>query len=500
MWCVSSCDDGSLSHDDVRIPDPVADTDEDDGIASEPTTTAVIKLQASEEHEHQAIDGFGCAFAGWTNVTYNHMEREAILDDLFGDNGLRLNICRGAIFEHFENPATKEIDFGMDRSYNVPADYPALSASFSNPESRPAGWVPNQMGQMWLTDYMLKKYDNVKFIYSAWTPPTQWKSGSRVNVASFQAYADYMVDFLKAYTEKFKYNIYAVSPTNEPNSGGTGWGGCLWTEAQLGEFCHDYLRPAMNKAGFNDVKIIVGEHAWWNSGRTYVHKILDNQPDIVKDNIIVAGHGYSTADDRIVPYERYEEQGVPVWQTEVCDDRKRDESWSEAMRWANTIHTYFTVANTSSFVWWAGARNCSSTGENLLQFLHDDKPNRGYYKINRYYTLGHFSRYIPEGSRRVDVQAIPSAKDTFPDGLQMSAYVKDDLYTIVLVNNSATQSFTTLLDVEGKEFQNMVAYTSDENVKWFRKKLNPSLSGLRSVTVPKYGVVTITGKLKNTIK
>jgi hypothetical protein len=44
----------------------------------------------------------------------------------------------------------------------------------------------------------------------------------------------------------------------------------------------------------------------------------------------------------------------------------------------------------------------------------------------------------------------------------------------------------------------MGAYTSDENVKWLRKKLNPSLSGLRAVTVPKYSVVTITGKLKNT--
>lgn len=31
-----SCDDGSLSHSDVYIPDPVEETDEDDGFSAEP--------------------------------------------------------------------------------------------------------------------------------------------------------------------------------------------------------------------------------------------------------------------------------------------------------------------------------------------------------------------------------------------------------------------------------------------------------------------------------
>ena len=42
----------------------------------------------------------------------------------------------------------------------------------------------------------------------------------------------------------------------------------------------------------------------------------------------------------------------------------------------------------------------------------------------------------------------------------------------------------------------MVSYTSNSSVKWFRKKLNPSSTGKRSVNVPKYSVVTITGRFK----
>ena len=51
--------------------------------------------------------------------------------------------------------------------------------------------------------------------------------------------------------------------------------------------------------------------------------------------------------------------------------------------------------------------------------------------------------------------------------------------------------------MEGKEFESMISYTSSASVKWLRKKLNPSLTGKRTVTVPKYSVVTITGTFRD---
>ena len=45
-----SCDDGSLSHDDVYIPDPVEVTDEDDGYSPEPTTDAVLRIMPDKRH------------------------------------------------------------------------------------------------------------------------------------------------------------------------------------------------------------------------------------------------------------------------------------------------------------------------------------------------------------------------------------------------------------------------------------------------------------------
>ena len=85
-----------------------------------------------------------------------------------------------------------------------------------------------------------------------------------------------------------------------------------------------------------------------------------------------------------------------------------------------------------------------------------------------------------------------------PRELTASAYIKDDdnTYTIVLVNSSKTKAFEAQVEIEGKEFENMISYTSSSSVKWLRKKLNPSLSGKRTVTVPKHSVVTITGKFR----
>lgn len=56
--------------------------------------------------------------------------------------------------------------------------------------------------------------------------------------------------------------------------------------------------------------------------------------------MIVAGHGYSTKDENIIPFEEAEKHNIPMWQTELCDDKDRKETWPDAMRWAKTFHTY----------------------------------------------------------------------------------------------------------------------------------------------------------------
>ena len=222
-------------------------------------------------------------------------------------------------------------------------------------------------------------------------------------------------------------------------------------------------------------------------------KTLKYKPELVDDDIVAAGHGYSTVTASIQPMKSAEDKGIHVWQTETCDDKTRFETWDDAIKWAENYQNYMVRANTSAIVWWAGARECSTTGENLIQTI-GGPISRSFYRVERYYSIGQFSRYIPRDSRRVDVEKVSTSANRIPKALSASAYIKDDTYTIVLVNSSKTMAVDALVEVDGFNIESMVSYTSSASVKWLRKKHNPSMSGKRSITIPKFSVVTIQGR------
>lgn len=498
-----SCDDGSLNHSDVYIPDPVEENFEDDGIAPEPTTTAVVRMKIGEENKHQVIDGFGCAFCGWSHRIWNTMERDKVVDDLFSKNGLGLNIFRGEIFPSFCNPDTHEVEFKMDRNFLLQPDDPSMINNYWRSYNGEECGEQMQRGQMWLVDYINKKYKDVNYFFSVWCPPIIWKSNGKLNGGNckpeyYDDYAKYLMDFVDAYENGLGVKISSLSGWNEPDFLASlgGWATCIWTVDQMRDFVINNLTPEMKKRGHEDITLVYGENAQWAWAVKHINESLEKYPELADLKMVTAGHGYSTQDKNIVPFEQALKHNIRIWQTEVSDDKKRVETWEDAMNWAKTFHYYLTAGQVSGFVWWAGARPCSSTGENLIQ-LEEALPSSTFYRVPRYYSYGQFTKFIERDAVRVDVEAISSETDKLPEDLFISAYVKDDTYTIVLVNKSEKESFSTLLEIEGMEFQNMRTYTSDENVKWKYKKINPSMNGLRAITVPKFSVVTITGKMKS---
>lgn len=502
---ITACDDGSLSHDDVYIPEPMVNSNEDDGYSTEPTTDAVIKVQTGDGHEYQTIDGFGCSF-GWAEAVYQCTQRDQVLNDLYGDDGLRFNIYRGEITASSVD-ANGNFNFLENDNYQMAADSPELEAMYNEVWNGEQAGRQKQYAQLWIIDHLTKKkIKDIYYFFSVWSPPVIWKTTGdpeeipTLGNGSFDSkysgiFAQWLTSFAKTFKNKFGINVYGVSGWNEPDQAMGGWSGCQWTYSQMADFVHDHLRPELNAQGLPDTKVIYGELPWWDPSITWMKNSLDYKPELASDNIVAAGHGYSTVAANIKPMTAAEEKGIHVWQTETCDDKTRNETWDDAMKWALNYQSYLINARTNAIVWWAGARQCSTTGENLIQTI-GWPISRSYYRVDRYYSIGQFSRYIQRDSRRVDVEKISTTKSKIPKQVTASAYIKDDTYTIVLVNSSKTTAFDALVEIDGYDFQNMVSYTSSASVKWLRKKLNPSLSGKRAVTVPKFSVVTITGKFK----
>ena len=499
---ITACDDGSLSHDDVYIPDPVIISDEDDGYSSEPTTESVIKVKFGDGHEHQTVDGFGCAF-GWAEAVYQCTQRDQILDDLYGDAGLRFNIYRGEVTASSVD-ASGNFNFMENDNFNLPADSPEIEAMYNEVWNGESGGRQKQYAQLWIINRLCqKKIKDIYYFFSVWSPPIIYKNYAdgeehtlgkgAFNPDQSVECAQWLTSFCKTFKNKFGINVYGISGWNEPDRAMGGWSGCLWDYKDMANFTHNHLRPTLNAEGLSDTKIIYCEAAWWQPAVEWMDKTFKYMPELADDDIVAAGHGYSTVTASIQPMKSAEDRGIHVWQTETCDDKTRFETWDDAIKWAENYQNYMTRANTSAIVWWSGARQCSITGENLIQTI-GWPISRSFYRVERYYSIGQFSRYIPRDSRRVDVEKISTNTNRIPKALTASAYIKDDTYTIVLVNSSKTMSVDALVEVDGFNIESMVSYTSNASVKWLRKKHNPSINGKRSIIIPKFSVVTIQGR------
>lgn len=488
----------------VYLPEPQwqkesGEDDEDDGVVAEPTTDARIKVLLSKENRRQVIDGFGCAFAGWADRLYANTAREDVLDRLFGKDGLNLSFHRGKINESFGNSGA--IDFGWDRVFDLPADHPSIIQNFwSETADR------EERGQLWLFSHMKKKHPDVKTYYSTWSPPKIWKSagnvvGGSLKKENYQDFAEYMVDFVEGIHKTTGVYPYAISPTNEPNTGGTSWAGCRWLEKDLADFVVDYLRPALNKRNHQDVAIVVGEHAWWNTGGTYVDNVLKARPEIVNCNIIASGHGYFSYDGtKLNPYTGAVNAGLKVWNTETSDTSNYDGSWKDGMKWATLFHYYFTKVNLNAFIWWAGARPVQNN-ESLIR-LEEELPGTFYHKPEpmRFYTFGQFSKHIPANSERVEIEMIVegNGSNSTLDQLLVSAYVHEESkkFVVVIVNNSGAELSELIIDLENLGIKNMQKHESNETHQWIKTKVNPSkTTATRYVKISPNSVITITGTM-----
>ena len=235
------------------------------------------------------------------------MKREQIMDDLFGENGLKFNIYRGEVCASSASEDGNTFNFKTNENYHLGAHSSEQKTLFNSDSGK-----YKEYSQLWIIDYLCKrKLMDIYYFFSVWTPPVVWKSFGEGEVASggsgsfnsehSQVYAEFLTGFAKALEDKFGINVYGISGWNEPDQAMGGWDGCMWGNQQMADFTMDYLRPELNKQGLQDTKIIYGELPWWANAVTWVETSLKNNPNLADANIVAAGHGYSTVDANILP-------------------------------------------------------------------------------------------------------------------------------------------------------------------------------------------------------
>lgn len=450
--------------------------------------------------EQQNIDGFGIC-QGHADDLYYHYKRSEIMNWLYGDQGLRLNILRAELSPSF-SPSPGVYDFGFDRNVDIAFDDPLFDLLDN-------GGDPNYnelyvRAQHWVLREAKQIHDVEKIMFSAWSPPLYMKSNNSdakgyLPGSQYQNYANYIAEFLKEFKNN-GYPVYAVSPANEPEYGAE-WTSCLWLPGSttLGPFITRNLGPTLQREGL-DTKIIFGENAQWSGilgfilgSASYTTNIINLNPRITNYNVIAAGHGYVDPITKerpdIIPFKKALQKNIPVWLTEVSSIDYGNIRWDieDGLNWAADWHRYLSDASASALIYWLGA----VPGVNDEGLIYMDMGNRSDYTLTkRYETFGNFSRYIESDSRRVTIDR----GNGLPADFHISSYKKGNKLVVVAVNKT-DENVHTPLNVSGMTVSSLQRSLTDAENRWAESDVAP-VDGQHILDVPAKSVVTFVANVE----
>jgi glucuronoarabinoxylan endo-1,4-beta-xylanase len=353
--------------------------------------------------EHQVMDGFGFSEAFHQARNLQDMPEPArtqLLDLLYDQKkGLGFSILRNIIG-----------DGGAGQK--------SRNGSSGTIEPAPGAW--NWKGdddQIWLMGEA-KKRGCGRFFSTAWSPPAWMKTTHEVNRGGqlapdkYQAFADYLAEYVLGYKKHFGIDIYALSPANEPDFLAP-WPSCIWSGEQLAVFLRTALIPTFHKRGVT-AQIVVNEDARWMD--LAINTILAD-PVCEKGVSIVAAHAYA---DDVTPYVPLAERtgvfhqalkdGKRVWQTEVSADGKNITNITDGIYWARLVHRHLVEDQVSGWLWWWGA---SIAGNSRGSLIGLDLKTGTYQLTKRLYTIGQYARFIRPGAHRIEATHTPATDVDF---------------------------------------------------------------------------------------
>ncbi len=248
---------------------------------------------------------------------------------------------------------------------------------------------------------------------SPWSPPAWMKDnnsmlqGGRLKPEYYDSWANYFVKFIQAY-EKAGIPVWGLSVQNEPMAKQT-WESCIYTAQEEAVFIKKHLGPALEKNGLSGKKLIAWDHnrdLLYQRASTYL-----SDPETARYIWGVGFHWYEIWNGGR-QYENVKRvaEAFPearLLLTEACNypfswDTFDEWSWGEQYG-ENMIHDF----NNGAVAWtdWnilldeTGGPN--HVGNFCFAPVHAKTQEGTLHYMNSYYYIGHFSRFIRPGARRI---------------------------------------------------------------------------------------------------
>lgn len=340
--------------------------------------------------EYQEIKGFGGAFTEASAHTLDQLSpenREKILRLYFDPNeGIGYNVGRVHI---------NSCDFSLGNyTYVQEGDQTLDSFDISHDEQSIIPMVKEAM-----------RYNDIIFLASPWSPPAYMKTtgemnhGGKLKKEYYELWSQYYVKFIEAY-RAHGINVSTVTVQNEPKAVQT-WDSCVYTAEEERDFVKGFLGEKLKKMGVNIL--------FWDHNK---ERVIDRATVMLEDEGVqnyvhgLAFHWYSG--DYFEELDMFHHlypnkelvfsEGCYEYSLGASDTVKIGERYAHDM-----IGNFNHYCNT--FCDWNLLLNEKGGPNHVGNFcdapIMADTVNDKIDIHTSYYYIGHFSKYVQRGARRI---------------------------------------------------------------------------------------------------
>jgi glucosylceramidase len=283
--------------------------------------------------------------------------------------------------------------------------------------------------------------NQMKIYGSPWSPPAYMKDNNNVLGGGhllpeyYQTWANYYVKFIKAY-EKAGIPIWGISIQNEPMAKQR-WESCIYTAEEERDFLKKYLGPTMQNSGMANKKIII-----WDHNRDLLfHRasVILGDKDAAKYVWGIGYHWYETWAGGAQMHQNLDMVNEMFPDKNLIFTEGCKEAFNEARYNAWELGEYYASAmikdfNNSVNAWtdwniFLDEKGGPNHKDNFcFAPVHVNTKTNEIIYTNAYYYIGHFSKFIRPGARRL---ACASSRSN----IQATAFKNTDGKIAVIVMN-----------------------------------------------------------------
>lgn len=373
------------------------------------------------EITYQEIVGFGAAFTEAAGFCFSKLPENRkceFLADYFSKEGNNYTLCRTHIgscdfcldtYSYSENESLSDFSIERDEKYLIPLIKGALNIN-----------------------------NNITIVATPWSPPAFMKSnkklkhGGKILDKYKDLWAEYLVKYFNAYTEA-GIPINYMTIQNEPKTAQF-WESCQYTAKEEQDMIKNHIAPIFKKNNL-PVKLLIWDH---NKERVVYRAQEIFEDSQVRDLVAGIGYHYYSGDyfENIRIFTELYPDKLAI-HTEGCTGyehlwfRKRMRRIPNAEIYAHDIIGDLNAGANGYIDWnmmldYYGGPTHIHNQCNAPIMLNRKGDN--YTKTLSYYYIGHFSRFIKPGAKRIAVSK-------FSDVVETTAFKnKDGSIAVVILN------------------------------------------------------------------